>query len=120
MKGIIYQIQGIEKHPELVLEFYNIHESTKSNDERFTTELAAMTSPDSVVKIEGELAQYLTILYTDYMNAQRLTDPHDRQYIKRLMNEMKMVDSCNHLEAYYKTRNTNQYLRVLLLHLRIM
>ena len=54
------------------------------------------------------------------MNAQRLIDPHDRHYIQRLLNEMKMVDSCNHLEAYYKTRNTNQYLRVLLLHLRIV
>ena len=114
------QIQHVENRAEITLDFYNIHDTVKNLDERLTAELNDLTSEEMKVLIEGDFVQYVTALYNDYINSQRFTDPHDRVYIQRLANEMRLVDCCKHLQAYYKTRNSTHYLTVLLLQLRLV
>lgn len=89
-------------------------------DERLSAELSALASPDMGVLIEGDFAQYVTALYEDYINSQRFTDPHDPVYIRRLANEMRLVDCCRRIENYYSTRDATRYATVLLLRLRLV
>lgn len=110
----------MESRADLTLDFYNIHDTVKNLDERLTAELNELASEEMKVLIEGDFVQYITALYNDYINSQRFTDPHDRIYIKRLANEMRMVDCCKHLQAYYQARNSTHYVTVLLLHLRLV
>ena len=89
-------------------------------EERLTTEITTLSSSDMTVLIEGDFVQYLSSLYNDYISSQRFTDPHDAVYSKRLANEMRMVDCCEHLKEYYKSRNSTRFIQVLLLQLRLV
>ena len=104
----------------MTIDFFNTHETIKNLEERLTAEVNSLSSSDTTALIEGDFVQYLSTLYNDYISSQRFTDPHDVVYGKRLLNEMRMMDCCEHLKEYFKSRNPTRFIQILLLQLRLV
>ena len=92
----------LEAHPELRIEFYNVYEAVRGTNS-LEADLKDLAS-DSPARIEGDLAQYMTQLETDYVRSQQQSDLHSAAYVNRLRDEVRLEVLAERVQHYYASQ----------------
>ena len=92
----------LEAHPELRIEFYNVYEAVRGTNS-LEADLKDLAS-DSPARIEGDLAQYVTQLETDYVRSQQQSDLHSTAYVNRLRDEVRLEVLAERVQHYYASQ----------------